>query len=94
MSIVLVSARSSTTTVDGPFRDSFLSPIGECVCFRFLTPIPQSANLPGISWQLFEVSQKKGGQVAMINQPLCQMSFARQNRWQFGFLSKMNISLD
>jgi hypothetical protein len=42
----------------------------------------------------FEVSPKKGGQVAMINQPLCHTSFARQNTWQFGFLSKMKISPD
>ena len=38
----------------------------------------------------FEVSQKRGCQVARINLPLCQTSFARQNRWQLGFLSKMN----
>jgi hypothetical protein len=42
----------------------------------------------------FEVSPKMGGQVAMINQPLCHTSFARQNTWQFGFLSKMKISPD
>jgi hypothetical protein len=38
----------------------------------------------------FEVSQKRGCQVAMMNEPICQGSFSSENRWQLGFSSKLN----